>query len=103
MASRCCRLTSRYWRIAGVADASGASGAAGPGKEEDVVTRGHRQHNIASMVVLALETATRRGSVALQIDGALHARHGTSTHTHGERLPGELLTLLEDHACTLRD
>jgi tRNA threonylcarbamoyladenosine biosynthesis protein TsaB len=55
------------------------------------------------MVVLALETATRRGSVALWIDHALDARAGTSTRTHGERLPGELLTLLADHHLAPRD
>jgi len=54
------------------------------------------------MVVLALETATRRGSVALWIDGALYAERGDSTRTHGERLPGELMALLEAHHCSMQ-
>ena len=46
------------------------------------------------MVVLALETVTRAGSVALFVDGACHATVGDPGRTHGERLPGELLHAL---------
>jgi tRNA threonylcarbamoyladenosine biosynthesis protein TsaB len=49
------------------------------------------------MVVLALETVTRAGSVAVSIDGTCHAATGDPGRTHGERLPGELLAFLEQH------
>jgi tRNA threonylcarbamoyladenosine biosynthesis protein TsaB len=49
------------------------------------------------MLVLALETATRGGSVALCVDGTFHAAAGDPDRTHGERLPGELLALLARH------
>ena len=48
------------------------------------------------MVVLALDTTTRRGSVALARDGAVvDARAGDSAVTHGQRLPGDLMRLLD--------
>lgn len=49
------------------------------------------------MVVLALETVTRAGSVALLVDGVCHVATGDPARTHGERLPGELLQLLSRH------
>ena len=55
------------------------------------------------MVVLALETATRQGSIALWIDGRTTARLGDPQRTHGERLPVELLDWLADHDRTVRD
>lgn len=55
------------------------------------------------MVVLALETATRQGSVALWIDGRITARQGDAQRTHGERLPSELLDWLAEHDRTIRD
>jgi tRNA threonylcarbamoyladenosine biosynthesis protein TsaB len=55
------------------------------------------------MIVLALETATRRGSAALLADGQLYVRTGASPRTHGERLPGELIDLLAEHGHSLRD
>jgi len=55
------------------------------------------------MRILALETVTRRGSVALWDDGAIHARAGDDARTHGVRLPGEILTLLADAGCSLAD
>jgi tRNA threonylcarbamoyladenosine biosynthesis protein TsaB len=61
------------------------------------------EYNIARMVVLALETATRQGSIALVIDQLCHARAGDASRTHGERLPRELLELLDDHQLSLRD
>ena len=50
------------------------------------------------MRVLALDTTTRLGSVAL-IDGAgiVEERPGDSSRTHAERLPAELLSLCERH------
>jgi tRNA threonylcarbamoyladenosine biosynthesis protein TsaB len=55
------------------------------------------------MRILALETVTRRGSVALWDDGAVHARAGDDARTHGARLPGEILTLLADEGRSLAD
>src|SRR5687768_506105 len=106
MASRFCCLASRYWRIAGVADvdifcsltdALTASGR--PGR----IRRGGRRtwygpptENL--MHVLALDTTTRDGSVALVDDnGTLDERRGDAARTHGERLPGELLAVADAH------
>src|SRR6187401_165491 len=55
------------------------------------------------MFVLALDTATRAGSVALVRDGAAHAMAGDGTRTHGERLPAELLDFLAHQGATLAD
>jgi ribosomal-protein-alanine N-acetyltransferase len=55
------------------------------------------------MVVLALETATRQGSVAVSIDGVTHARDGDPQRTHGDRLPAELLDWLAAHNRRLSD
>jgi tRNA threonylcarbamoyl adenosine modification protein YeaZ/ribosomal-protein-alanine acetyltransferase len=46
------------------------------------------------MVVLALETVSRAGSLALWRNGACDAVRGNPTASHAERLPGELLDLL---------
>ena len=51
------------------------------------------------MRVLALDTTTRAGSVALVDDDRVIAeRRGDPSRTHAERLPREILTLLADHA-----
>jgi tRNA threonylcarbamoyladenosine biosynthesis protein TsaB len=55
------------------------------------------------MVILALETATRRGSVALCDGDVCVARDGDETRTHGERLPNELLDWLTTHGRRLDD
>lgn len=55
------------------------------------------------MVVLALETVTRGGSVALWRDGHLEARQGDGARSHAERLPGDLLDLLGAHGLALSD
>jgi tRNA threonylcarbamoyladenosine biosynthesis protein TsaB len=55
------------------------------------------------MVVLALETVSRAGSLALWRDGTCEARHGNPARSHAERLPGELLALLETHGLTTDD
>ena len=53
------------------------------------------------MVILALDTTTPTGSVALARGSQLlECRVGDPTRTHGERLPGEIITLLEDHEMT---
>ena len=55
------------------------------------------------MVILALETATIAGSVALSIDGRSVARTGDASRTHGERLPHELLDWLTVNGRRLED
>jgi tRNA threonylcarbamoyladenosine biosynthesis protein TsaB len=56
------------------------------------------------MVVLALDTTTRRGSVALARDGTVvDARAGDSAVTHGQRLPGDLMRVLERHNLRVGD
>jgi len=50
------------------------------------------------MRVLALDTTTRDGSVALvDENGTLDERRGDAARTHGERLPGELLAVADAH------
>ena len=55
-------------------------------------------------VVLALETATRTGSVAIVQAGRVIARtSGDGRTTHGERLPGEAVDLLTENGLTVTD
>jgi len=55
------------------------------------------------MVVLALETVTRAGSLAVSIDGTCHAMAGETARTHAERLPGELVNFLAQFGRQLQD
>ena len=56
------------------------------------------------MVVLALDTTTATGSVALTRDGTLLAqRQGDTARTHGERLPGEVIDVLAACGLSLAD
>ena len=56
------------------------------------------------MLVLALDTTTRQGSVALARDGVLVAVYaGDAGTTHGERLPGDALQALTAHALRVSD
>ena len=55
------------------------------------------------MVVLAVETVTRGGSLALLCDGACHAHAGDAARSHGQRLPTDVLALLAAHGRTLHD
>ncbi len=56
------------------------------------------------MVTLALDTSTRAGSVAVSRNGELLGwESGDPRHTHGERLPGELLDILRQSGLTLSD
>jgi len=51
------------------------------------------------MRVLALDTSTRAGGVALvEDDFIVEERRGDPARTHGERLPGDILALLAAHA-----
>jgi tRNA threonylcarbamoyl adenosine modification protein YeaZ/ribosomal-protein-alanine acetyltransferase len=58
---------------------------------------------LQTMLTLALETVTRRGSLATCSDGRCEGRVGDTTRTHGERLPGEILDWLAARGQTLAD
>src|SRR6202166_1783248 len=54
------------------------------------------------MHVLALDTTTRTGSVALVTDGrVIVERSGDPTRAHAQRLPGDILRLLHDAGVAL--
>jgi tRNA threonylcarbamoyladenosine biosynthesis protein TsaB len=56
------------------------------------------------MRILALDTTTRSGSLALiDQDELVGAKSGDSTRTHGERLPAEILSFLTTHHVSLAD
>jgi tRNA threonylcarbamoyladenosine biosynthesis protein TsaB len=56
------------------------------------------------MRVLSLDTTTRAGSVALVDAGRIvEERSGDPSRTHAERLPGEMIALLDAHRWTLAD
>ena len=56
------------------------------------------------MLVLALDTTTRRGSVALVRGGVvLESFSGDATVTHGQRLPGDLMRVLDRQQLAVRD
>ncbi|MCC7007809.1 MAG: tRNA (adenosine(37)-N6)-threonylcarbamoyltransferase complex dimerization subunit type 1 TsaB [Acidobacteria bacterium] len=55
------------------------------------------------MVILALETATRAGSVALAIDGTCVSTGGDATRPHGHRLPADVLGWLAAYGRDIRD
>jgi tRNA threonylcarbamoyladenosine biosynthesis protein TsaB len=56
------------------------------------------------MLVLALDTTTRSGSAALLRDGTLlDCEVGDAALTYGQRLPGDLVRLLDRHGVTVRD
>jgi tRNA threonylcarbamoyl adenosine modification protein YeaZ len=62
-----------------------------------------REYNIAAVVILALETVTRTGSVALLDGGRVRAAIGRTPEPHGTRLPGEAIAFLAEHGRTLAD
>ena len=62
-----------------------------------------REYNIAAVVILALETVTRTGSVALFDRGRVLAAIGSAREPHGTRLPGEMLAFLTGHGRTIAD
>src|SRR5438093_568454 len=114
MASRCSCLASRYWRIAGVADIClkfnlavtfRLSARNGRLRTDGLKLRvqslnelraGSRE--LLAMRVLALDTTTRAGSVALvEDDQILGVSDGDATRTHAERLPGEILAMADRH------
>lgn len=61
-------------------------------------------YNAISMLVLALDTTTRRGSVALTRDAdLLDLEVGDPALTHGQRLPGDIIRLLDRQRLSLGD
>jgi tRNA threonylcarbamoyladenosine biosynthesis protein TsaB len=56
------------------------------------------------MVILALDSSAAEGSAAVLRDGHVTAvRAGDGSRTHGERLPSELMTILDGQTLALRD
>lgn len=56
------------------------------------------------LIVLSLDTTTRAGSAALVDDGRVRAELiGDATLTHGQRLPADLMRVLEEAAVSLDD
>jgi len=56
------------------------------------------------MKVLALDSTTRAGSVALVVDGeVVDERRGDGNRSHAERMPGELVALARAHDLKLPD
>jgi tRNA threonylcarbamoyladenosine biosynthesis protein TsaB len=56
------------------------------------------------MRVIALDTTTGAGSVALVDDHrVIEERQGDESRTHAERLPAEIVALADSHGVTLRD
>jgi len=56
------------------------------------------------MLILALDTTTRGGSLSLESDGSLlETFEGDGARTHATRLPGDLLDCLARHGRTLAD
>jgi tRNA threonylcarbamoyladenosine biosynthesis protein TsaB len=95
-ACRYWRLASKYWRIAGVTLAGGADGVTGDG-DCDTRTRSLKvEYTISTVLILALDTTTRSGSVAVTDDDrVLAVLAGDESRTHGERLPGEIAAALD--------
>ena len=56
-----------------------------------------------SMLLLALDTTTAAGSVALWRDGLVEERAGDAARSHAERLPADLMALLGAHGLAPRD
>jgi tRNA threonylcarbamoyladenosine biosynthesis protein TsaB len=56
------------------------------------------------VLILALDTTTREGSAALvRDDRVVRERVGDASVTHGQRLPADLIHLLDAAGCTLGD
>src|SRR6478735_6976197 len=100
-ASRCCRLASKYCRIAGVAPAgSENAGEVISCWNEVLAERRGREYNIEpvgflGMIVLALDTTARVGSAALLRGSQVVAESSADPATnHAARLPGELIDVI---------
>ena len=63
-----------------------------------------RTTNLMNMLILALDTTSRAGSVALARDAhLLDHQIGDPSRTHGERLPTDIVCLLERQGLTVAD
>jgi tRNA threonylcarbamoyladenosine biosynthesis protein TsaB len=60
-------------------------------------------HHGLLMLLLALDTTTAAGSVALWRDGLIEERAGDPGRSHAERLPGDLVAILGAHGLRPRD
>jgi tRNA threonylcarbamoyladenosine biosynthesis protein TsaB len=88
--------------MAGVAPAGSLDALEEGGDDIDGVVR---EYNIALQVrILALDTSSTAGSAALVRDGAIVIeRPGDASRTHGERLPRELMAVLDAAGLRLAD
>jgi tRNA threonylcarbamoyladenosine biosynthesis protein TsaB len=101
-------LASKYWRIAGVT----LAGTEGTGEDirnyrDAAAACRCREYNIEAiderrsitltrLNILALDTTTRGGGVAVMLDGrTIHAHAGDPSETHGQRLPGDIIRALD--------
>ena len=75
--------------MAGVAAGGGGKVVTGNGADSG-------EYNIAVMVVLALETVTPLGSVAVWHDGTCFSSTGDGSTPHATRLPGAWMAALAD-------
>jgi tRNA threonylcarbamoyladenosine biosynthesis protein TsaB len=112
-------LASKNWRIAGVAPAGvegveddireGAvmghdSAALSGAKHRSITSDPEPPGRSAFLVILALDTTTRAGSVAvLRDDEILSEISGDASLTHGQRLPADLGRALEAAGLALAD
>src|SRR5215207_6457971 len=55
------------------------------------------------MLLLALDTTTAAGSIALWRDGLIEEQRGDPARSHAQRLPGDLVALLAAHGLRPRD
>ena len=93
MALRYWRFASKYCRMAGVRLAGGGNVAGESGLWDTVgEPDGPAQiYDHTAVLILALDTTTRAGSVAvIRDDETLSVVEGDPGRTHGERLPGEI-------------
>src|SRR3982751_6763726 len=104
MASRNCRFASKYCRIAGVAPAgseeTGGEAISGErlGVSITLGSTGFFEVLLGStgfaLIILALDTTTRGGSIAVVHDGVVRVEHdGDPAVFSGQRLPSELDTV----------
>jgi tRNA threonylcarbamoyladenosine biosynthesis protein TsaB len=92
-------LASKYWRIAGVRFAGGGVDVDGDWDTSENFSSS--MTDSWSLIILALDTTTRGGSVAVADgDRILALLPGDESRTHGERLPGEIARALEQARVT---
>jgi tRNA threonylcarbamoyladenosine biosynthesis protein TsaB len=70
----------------------------------DARARDPERGRLFSMLILALDTTTRSGSIALARDGdVLSVASGDLNRTHAERLPGDIVALLAGRHLSVSD